>query len=93
MENIPKAGLFGTGKCPDRLHTDEMIEDFVTSQMMIAEVEDDWPEGKTTNSKNVTRRAQLLRDAIKALNIENITVFQRGKRIFMQKTIVRKLDQ
>lgn len=92
LEELPEAGSFGQEVTPDGAFAEETVLDFATSELKIAEVLG-WPSGNPTSSKEATRCRSLLECKVKKHKLSGITAMQRGTRVFIQKTIIRKVGE
>ena len=91
LKDIPESQSFIKEATPDGKFAESLLLEFIDSKIMIAEVSG-WPSGDPRDSKAANRYANLIRNKIDKHKIANITVLQRGNRIFIQKLIIRKGD-
>lgn len=89
---LPNEGVFGVDLSPDGAFAEETALDFATSELMLAEVSG-WPSGEPKSSKECSRKHSLLDTKVKKHKLYNIKAMQRGRRIFLQKTIIRKAGE
>ena len=91
LDEIPEAQSFGNVVTPDGQFAMETLKEFIASPIMIAEVSG-WPSGEPKTSKETSRYCSLIKQKIHKQCIKNINVMMRGRRMFLQKTIVYKLE-
>lgn len=92
LSEIPEKQSFGNEVSADGLFAESTLLDFCNSGMMLAEV-DGWPSGAPRSSKETARYVSLLTAKIKKHKKHDVSCFQRGRRVFLQKTIVYKMGQ
>jgi len=91
MSEIPEKKDFGQGLTPDGIFAESTLMDFCNSGMMLAEIEG-WPSGAPKSSKETSRYVSILNGKIRKHKRDDITCFQRGRRVFLQKTLVYKME-
>lgn len=92
IEELPEANIMNLEPTPDGLFAEEAVLNFATSEIMIAEVIG-WPTGDPTDSKDASRKQALLNNKIRKHKLEGVNALSRQKRLFLQKTIIRKAGE
>ena len=91
ITDIPDRREFGCAPTPTSIFCEKTLGDFMASPVTTAEVVG-WSDGQPRNCKKASSYASAMQSKIKHMKLDNVQCVMRGKRIFIMKTIVRKVD-
>ncbi len=90
IAELPEKKRFGCGPTETSEFCGRTLDEFMRSDIKTAEVTG-WPGGDPTTSKKAASLLSSMQSKIRNKKLEGVECVIRGKRIFIMKTIVRKV--
>ena len=87
---IPEKGKWGSPVTETSKFCESTLSEFMRSGIKTAEVTG-WPGGDPANSKQASSKHSSMKSKINTMKLDGVDCILRGKRIFIMKTIVRKM--
>jgi len=92
LDDLPERKAWGAELSEDGQFASDMLDEFIESSAMLVEVTG-WPSGDPHNGKQAARLSGMLTRQIEKRKIANINALIRSNRVFLQKTIVKKIGE
>ena len=90
ISEMPEKKSWGRGPTEVSKFCGRTLDEFMRSDIRTAEVTG-WPGGDPTTNKQAASRLSSMQSKIRTRKLEGVECVIRGKRIFVMKTIVRKV--